>query len=259
MTIRDHPDVRAFKDSAARFCQLLEARPTDPDLWAEEILEALARLYGCAHTLPFFELPDDAPDLPDELYVSYEESSRVLSLVQDVLGAQISYREYYDPSEPPDWERHVPTTGHLGDDLADIYGDVKPALRAWETGADEYLHSLVFEWKCPLFVTHWGVHAVSAMRALHPIAFFFGVKMPEVIDPEELGIVGPVTQDCRHCGAPWNLGTDKPLQRCPSCWRWRVPFWKRRLPRWLVWMFVAMAGPAMAYFVVRIIQLYLFP
>ncbi len=84
-------------------------------------------------------------------------------------------------------------------------------------------------------------------------------KMPERIDPAELGIIGPVPQDCIHCGASWILGTDKPLQRCPSCRRWQVPFWKRDLPRWLVWTFVAVAGPAIAYFVVRIIQLYLFP
>jgi hypothetical protein len=52
---------------------------------------------------------------------------------------------------------------------------VKPGLRAWDSGDDKYLPAIVFDWKTPLDY-HWGVHAVSAMRALHPIAYLRGVQ-----------------------------------------------------------------------------------
>jgi hypothetical protein len=78
-------------------------------------------------------------------------------------------------SEPRDAAAEL-VFGDIGDDLADIYADVKPGLRAWEMGVDDFLPKIVFDWKFPLFGSHWGVHAVSAMRALHPIAFLRGIQ-----------------------------------------------------------------------------------
>ena len=66
--------------------------------------------------------------------------------------------------------------GSLADDLADIYADVKPGIRAWDSEEDSYLEGIAFGWKTPLFGSHWGVHAVSAMRALHPIAYMRGIQ-----------------------------------------------------------------------------------
>jgi hypothetical protein len=51
-----------------------------------------------------------------------------------------------------------------------MYRDVKPGLRAWDTGDDALLSTVILNWKLPLFGLHWGLHAVSAMRALHPLA-----------------------------------------------------------------------------------------
>jgi hypothetical protein len=96
-------------------------------------------------------------------------------LVQRALGSQDGYWAYFDPSEPPDSDEN-PVFGSLADDLADIYRDIKPGLRAWDSDNDSYLETIVFEWKTPNFGSHWGVHAVSVMRALHPIALLRGVQ-----------------------------------------------------------------------------------
>ena len=93
------------------------------------------------------------------------------------MGLQAFYWCYFDPSEPLD-AIEEPCISDLGDDLADIYRDIKPGLRAWETHNDEYLPAIVFDWKEPLFSSHWGVHAVNAMRALHPIAYLRGLQRP---------------------------------------------------------------------------------
>ena len=177
MDIRQHPEVLQFRAAAERFCRLLECRSASADQWVEEILAALARLYACGHALPDFGTTEEAPAMYDEFPVVDEEWQRVFSLVHEILGRQSGYWAYFDPSEPPD-SGEQPVFGDLGDDLADIYRDIKPGLRAWEVGLEQYLADIVYEWKFPLFGSHWGVHAVSAMRALHPLALLRGVQKP---------------------------------------------------------------------------------
>ncbi len=141
----------------------------------EDVLAALARLYASGHALPDVSVSDESPDIRERFEVGDDEWRRVYSLVHEAVGAQSGYWAYFDPSEPPD-SADAPVYGDLGDDLADIYRDIKPGLRAWEAGLEEYLTDIVFHWKIPLFGSHWGVHAVSAMRALHPLAFLRGIQ-----------------------------------------------------------------------------------
>jgi hypothetical protein len=176
MDIRKHPDVLRFRRAAECFCRLLESPPGDADRWVEDVLAALARLYACGHALPTFGVSDDGPDLREMFQVDDEEWRRVYDLVHDTLGPQYTYWAYFDPSEPRD-SKEKPIFHDLGDDLADIYRDIKPGLRAWDAGLETYLRDIVFGWKFPLFSSHWGVHAVSAMRALHPIAFLRGAAV----------------------------------------------------------------------------------
>jgi Domain of unknown function (DUF5063) len=175
MDIRSHPQVKAFQEAAVQYCALLESAPSDVQEWVISMLAAVARLYACAHQLPELPLPDDAVDVPDIFDVDDAEWGKVCGVVRDALGLQCYYWSYFDPSVPQD-ETPYSDCGDLADDLADIYRDVKPGLRAWASGNDGYLRMIVFDWKVPLFPSHWGVHAVDAMRALHPIAYLRGVQ-----------------------------------------------------------------------------------
>jgi hypothetical protein len=168
MSIRNHPDVIAFKNAAQRYCALLESEPSARDEWVKAVLSCLAEVYAVAHRPPGFGLSDPTADIPESLDVTSEEWSSVFALVQRTLGRQEVYWAYFDPSEPQDTDEK-PILHSLADDLADIYGDIKPGLRAWDTGDDAYLETIIFDWKEPLFA--WGLHAVSAMRALHQMAF----------------------------------------------------------------------------------------
>lgn len=174
MSIREHSDAAAFKAAAQRYCALFESEPSDADHWAAAVLSALAEVYAAAHRLPSFGLGEDASDIPDTFDVTTEEWRSVFGVVSRALGQQETYWAYFDPSEPRDSDER-PIFHSLADDLADIYRDLKPGLRAWETGHDRYLEMIVYNWKTPSFGIHWGLHAVSAMRALHPIAFLRGV------------------------------------------------------------------------------------
>jgi hypothetical protein len=163
MMIRDDHEVLAFRDAADRFCLLLESDPLDRELWIGNVLSAVADVYARAHKLPSnLELDVDPPD---DFDVGDDDYYQVVRRVHSVLAEQSYYWSYFDPTEMDSSEK--PDCGDLGDDLADIYRDLKPGLRAWRTDRDEYLAAIVFDWRDAPFQAHWGVHAVDAMRALH--------------------------------------------------------------------------------------------
>lgn len=175
MNLRDSAQVFDFRHTAERFCSLLESKPDNADKWVEDILATLAMLYACGHSLPTVSLNEESNDYGDEFQVDDAEWGRVYSVVQTALGTQTIYWAYFDPSEPPN-SLEEPILGDLADDLADIYRDIKPGLRAWVDSDDLMLPKIIFDWKEPLFSSHWGVHAVSAIRALHPLALLRGLQ-----------------------------------------------------------------------------------
>jgi hypothetical protein len=172
---RNQNNVSQFKEIAEGYCTLLEIVPYDKNIWIQQVLAALSRLYALAHDLPDIELPDDAPDISDDLNVTIAEWKQVSDRVRSILGTQVGYWAYFDPTEPPE-STDEPVFGNLADDLADIYKDIKPGLRAWATGDDRYLTSIILAWKFPPFGSHWGMHAVSALRALHPLFYLRGIQ-----------------------------------------------------------------------------------
>jgi len=174
MKLREVKEVVAFKEAAEKFCIVLETDPTDCDMWLKDLLGALSLLYARAHDLPEVELQDDDIDIPDSFHMTLDDWRRQVDRLHDILGSQTYYWAVFDPSEPKDSEQEA-ICGDIADDLADIIGDLKPGLRAWASGIDGYLASIVFDWKTPLFGSHWGIHAVSAMRALHPMVYLRGL------------------------------------------------------------------------------------
>lgn len=174
MNTNDQAHVSRFKKAAEAYCNLLDSNPDDIDQWLEEVLSALAALYSAGHFLPEVSLEEDDLDIPDRLDVGDEEWSDLFEKLRGILGKSDEYWAVFDPSEPKE-SNQLPIFHSLADDLADVYRDVAPGLRAWDEDKDKYLKMIVFDWKCPLFGSHWGLHAVSAMRALHPLAFLRGI------------------------------------------------------------------------------------
>lgn len=170
MKLRNEKPLRDFEQAARNFCSLLEADPQDGNEWIQKVLAALAMLYAIGHQLPSYGLPDDAQDVPEEYDVRENQIAEIRNRVNGILGERNLYWTYFDPTITND-PAEEPVAGALWDDLCDIYRDVKPGLNAWDTGRDEYLHNIAFDWRFPLFETHWGRHAVDAMRVFHRLAF----------------------------------------------------------------------------------------
>ena len=60
--------------------------------------------------------------------------------------------------------------GRLADDLADIYKDLKKALELLAEQTDESIQEGLWNLRFS-FGTHWGIHAVSAIRFLHFVRY----------------------------------------------------------------------------------------
>lgn len=79
------------------------------------------------------------------------------------LGPYDLYWEVYDPAKP---EGDDKLQVSLADDLSDIYFDLQEGLELWRRGTEGDLRNAVFGWRLG-WETHWGAHAVDALRAIH--------------------------------------------------------------------------------------------
>lgn len=110
----------------------------------------LVALYNAALQLPESECETEgdapAPALP-ESWPGFEK-----------------HELYWEICDPYDDEPRV--AGELTDDIIDVYKDVRRGLSFWEKGD---LADAVWEWRFS-FESHWGDHAIDALRALHRAA-----------------------------------------------------------------------------------------
>ena len=174
MSIRNNPSVVAFYKAASAYCRILEDRPSADDAWGTQILHVLSQLYACGHTLAEFGLDDGAPDLPEEFDVTNKQLSEIAARVGDYFARRDAYWDCLN-STAELYPQEASST-LISDDLADIYRDVAPGVRAWDSQRDELLQVIVFDWKIPLFHSHWGRHAASAMLPLHELVYIHGIR-----------------------------------------------------------------------------------
>ena len=81
---------------------------------------------------------------------------------------------YWMVFDPLDDENTEPVAGDLGDDMADIYFDIVPGLKGWQSGESSQRQRAVWSWQFS-FRTHWGNHALGALPALHWLVIDRGV------------------------------------------------------------------------------------
>lgn len=169
-SLRVDPDVVGFAARARVFCDLLEKDVADRKVWLRQLLGALADLFAAAHHLPVPDI-DPASTYPaGKFEFTRAEYQALFHRIGSILDDERFYSYSFDPGTLPD-SPQPPEVGDLADDLADIYRDVKPGLRAWDANVEDYLADTVFDWKEPLFGSHWGRHAVDALRVLHGLVY----------------------------------------------------------------------------------------
>ncbi|QQS40640.1 MAG: DUF5063 domain-containing protein [Acidobacteriota bacterium] len=150
--------VENFAKIARRYCEWAEAERGDPDDEMVVAREILAELHLAIIRLPNLGFDDD--DDQDEVTWSADEWRKIRDSFRD-LPVQ-GHWDVFDPLV-----EEAPVFNTLGDDLADIYADLKDGLAHHDAGR---IGSAVWEWRFS-FSTHWGRHLTSAQRAIY--AHFF--------------------------------------------------------------------------------------
>jgi hypothetical protein len=156
---------------ADRYCQIVELRSSlDRTSFARRIYLSLSELLAEGARLPLVLLSDGDDDDDDFDVPTFEEIKaevdasaparfEVYKSVQEKLGDWDPYSLVFDPVADTEAIR-----ASLAVDIADIYQDLKKELACGV--ADLPAKEQVFEWKMG-FCTHWGLHVVDALKALH--------------------------------------------------------------------------------------------
>jgi len=100
-----------------------------------------------------------------------DEDSKKWKVLYSSLGKKFGkynqYREIFDPYDSGEKEAIY---GSLADDIADIYGDIKPGLEIWSKASTKIRLQIISNWRFQ-YEIHWGEHGTSALRALYFILF----------------------------------------------------------------------------------------
>lgn len=136
-----------FAQIARRYCEFVEAAAGLEE--RERLLRARLHLSELVHVA--CQLPAGDPDGPDIC----DEASAPTGWPG--FGPFDVYHEVYDP-----YDAEPLVCGSLTDDVLDVYADLRRGLIAFDAG---FVGWAVWEWKFH-FDSHWGDHAVDALRAL---------------------------------------------------------------------------------------------
>lgn len=143
-------EVAAFINQAHQYCDFIK-RLSEFDsksrLAASRI--RLLELYRAGSDLPHVKAPDGfAAGPPPGMPANWPGFAE--------------FELYWEVFNPYTFE--APVTGSLSDDLLDIYFDVSRGLELWKSRAPPA--ATIWEWRFA-FDSHWGDHAIDALRALH--------------------------------------------------------------------------------------------
>jgi hypothetical protein len=140
-------EVEDFLISASQYCSMIENfESCNENNKIRNLLISLLDMYAKAFGIPEVEPQDDKVSTLD------------ISVPKVNFGQFDYYWEVFDP-----YHLEEPVSGSLTDDIVDIYKDVKEGLLLYER--NEQVEA-VWLWRFK-FETHWGSHAVDAIRALH--------------------------------------------------------------------------------------------
>lgn len=161
-----------FASIARRYCHIVDSASLleKPELLAQ-IYEVLPSLIDAAMHLPDpdraevpkeFELSELPPDRLPASRITQDQWLALYRSLKEKLGESDLYRMVFDAVKD-----NEAIHGSLADDIAEIYRDVQEGLVL--TGEKLALpQNAIWEWRTS-FDSHWGHHAMSALKTIHDI------------------------------------------------------------------------------------------
>jgi hypothetical protein len=156
----DHDDIARFRDVAADYLACIDAAGDQgADRTMRTAAAILGGLYAAAINLP--QVEHEVDDVSD----GTEPGDAWEALYRRLGDAGVgTYYWQLDPflGDRPGEEG----VGDLADDLADIYLDLRRGFAILDAGAS--INDAVWDWRFS-FESHWGQHAVDALRVIHAL------------------------------------------------------------------------------------------
>jgi len=149
--------IERFVALSRNYCELIENLDSN-ETFLRCIHELLPKLYSAALDLPSV---DTGSSKPLRSAVSMPKWQKVFHALQQKIGDCDRYHEVFSAYESTD-----SVTGMLSDDLADMYGDLKSGLAAYDQDSACSIAEAVWHWRFN-FRAHWGEHLTGALRALY--------------------------------------------------------------------------------------------
>lgn len=161
--------VNHFGLIAEQYCSLVDSQSAlDKSEFLLQVYRMLPELIAEASRLPPVSFDDDENEeqettirkIRDETEMKQQGWRQLYNSLKEKLGDWNLYWMVFDPRTD-----NGAIHGSLADDIADIYRDLKNGIvlrEANEVPASE----IIFEWRFG-FTSHWGQHAVNALRTIH--------------------------------------------------------------------------------------------
>ena len=156
--------VDRFAQAASAYCSWCNGQPDDATEAVTDAVVATQTRAAFVHLAELIRLALDlrqpeSADLDRDFRVDHEEWEQVYTHVVTPFGL---YGTVLDPLSASGSEFQN-ALGDLGDDLADIYRDLKEGLLAYEADLPA---NAEWAWR-ESFDSHWGQHATEALSALY--------------------------------------------------------------------------------------------
>lgn len=179
-------EVLEFTAVASEYCSMLENEMKINGVKFLKVQQKiLPLLYYKTLMIPSFE-----PVLPDEeleKFVTESEWSMIENRVISMLGEANDYLAV--PSDLSSVDDGM-VSGSIGENLADIYQDLKDFLVAYNVGTIEIMNDAL--WQClENFRLYWGEKLVNVIKAVHYA----------LLDPDKIG-VSEKENDLKTPGGP---------------------------------------------------------
>jgi hypothetical protein len=159
----EHEGYKAFELLARKYCTTLTSAVEQDDFDLMAVQDSLLNLYTAATRLPPITTRTGVkPEHPDDQLVSHSE----WQTLYHHIGKCLPFDEYWDTFDPLSTKDREPACSTLADDLADVWRDIINGLRSLDAHGAATRQNVWWEWRFS-FHTHWGAHAIGALRAIH--------------------------------------------------------------------------------------------
>jgi hypothetical protein len=164
MTADERDAIERLPIVAKEFCHLVDdCDKRNRRQLIQELAVHLARLCEVAARLPQVQPgTEDIDNTPEDLAVHTEEWAKLSGKLRQIFGPLDLYWEVFDPTQKAD-----PVSCSLAIDIAEVYLDLKDALKFQKSGAG--LNDVYWQWRFD-FHSHWSKHATGGLRALFHIS-----------------------------------------------------------------------------------------